>query len=142
MAAVPGLGVCDDGTFGAWTAPTFSSGDYTASGSMTWTVDSADAQVFYLILGKTMLISFRLGSTSVGGTLSNELRMTIPAGKTSNRIAAAPIWIAQAGPLFEAGFAQAAAGGTAIVLKRLNEGNWVASTNDTYVFGQLLIEIQ
>lgn len=140
--AVPGLLVADDGTFGLWTAPTFSAGDYTASGSMTWTVDSADANVYYLLLGKTMLISFRLGTTTVGGTPSTGLYIKIPAGHTANRTAAAPIYIIQQGPIYECGYAQVVGGATTITLTREQGNNWVSSTNNTYVFGQLWVEIQ
>lgn len=140
--AVPGLVVADDGTFGQWTAPTFSAGDYTASGSMTWTVDSSDANVFYLLLGKTRLVSFRLGTTTVGGTPSTNLYIKIPDGKTANRTASAPVYIIQQGPVFECGYAQVVNGDTTIKLTREQGGNWVSSTNNTYIFGQLWIEIQ
>lgn len=141
-AQVPGLVVYDDGTLGVWSAPTFAAGDYTASGAMTWTVDSADAQVSYFVLGKTMIVAFRLGATSIGGTVSTDLYIKIPGTKTANRTTAAPIWVVQAGPVFEAGYAQVTSGATNITLRRQAEGNWVASTNNTYVFGQLWFEIQ
>lgn len=109
---------------------------------MTWTVDSSDANVFYLLLGKTMLVSFRLGTTTVGGTPSTNVYIKIPDGRTANRTAGAPVYIIQQGPIFECGYSQVVNGDTTIKLTREQGGNWVSSTNNTYIFGQLWIEIQ
>jgi hypothetical protein len=139
---VPGLLVYTDGTFAQWSAPTFSSSDYTASGSMVWTVEQADVNVSYVIIGKTMTVSFRLGATTISGTLSTELMMKIPASKIANRSAVAAIWIAQPGPVFEAGYAEVTGSDSQIKFRRLAENNWISSTNNTYIFGQITFETQ
>ncbi len=57
----------------------FSAGDYTASGSMTWTVGSGDFDTYaYEVVGSLLYLAVRLNSTSVGGTLSNALRVALP----------------------------------------------------------------
>jgi hypothetical protein len=125
-----------------WEAPTFAAGDYTASGTMAFNVDAADANVFYKIDGTTMRVSFRLGTVSIVAPLSASLYIKIPANKVANRAMAVPIWTAQPGPVHEVGYAHVGAGDNRIRLSRLAEGNWIASVNQTYIFGQIEFEIQ
>lgn len=67
----------------AWSTPAFSAGDYTASGSMTWTVGAGDvAMNKYVVIGKTMHWHLVLTTTTVGGTASTGLRVAIPGGVT------------------------------------------------------------
>jgi hypothetical protein len=69
---------------GEWTTPSFDAGDYTGSGSMTWTVDSGDVTTMsYTLVGTTMVLSFFLTSTSVGGTPDSVLQIAIPGGFTA-----------------------------------------------------------
>src|SRR4029077_4225941 len=67
----------------AWVPVTYSAANFVGTGSMTWTVDSADQVRFsYRLNGKTMDVSFYLDATTLGGTAANEVRLTIPAGAT------------------------------------------------------------
>jgi hypothetical protein len=69
---------------GGWVTPTFSAADYTANGSMTWTVDAGDVSLLrYRLSGKTLEVLFTLTATSVGGTLNTDLDCTIPGGFTA-----------------------------------------------------------
>lgn len=127
---------------GAWIVPTFAAGDYTANGSMTWTVESADATISYYIIGRKMTVAFRLATTTIGGSVNSLLWIKIPGGHSANRIAYAPVWITLQGPVREVGYAAAALhGATLISISRLAEGNWILSTNTTYVFGEITFEI-
>lgn len=56
---------------GNWITPAFAAGDFTASGSMTWTVGSADVVTMsYYLVGAILHVVISLSDTSVGGTLS------------------------------------------------------------------------
>jgi hypothetical protein len=79
------LGTGFGGTGGdvSWVSVAFDSANFTADGSMTWTVDSGDQSTFkYSILGKTMFLAVVLEATTVGGTLSSQLQIKVPASKT------------------------------------------------------------
>lgn len=68
---------------GDWQSITYASGNFTASGSLTWTVDSGDVSVNrYTDIGTTMWWSLGLTNTSTSGTASTELRVTLPASRT------------------------------------------------------------
>lgn len=68
---------------GAWTTPTFAAGNFTASGSMTWTLTSGDVALNkYIVIGKTVHWHLVLTTTTVGGTASTGLRVALPAGLT------------------------------------------------------------
>jgi hypothetical protein len=67
----------------AWTDVTYSSGNFTASGSMTWTVGSGDQACYrWVEVGKTMVVALFLNATSVGGSTDAELRVAVPNSRT------------------------------------------------------------
>lgn len=128
---------------GAWITPAFSAGDYTASGSMTWTVDSGDVSVnAYRVSGKTLTRAFGIITTTVGGTPSNELRSANPNGYTA------------AGRVFNGGvmndngtaangYLDTKSAGNGYVGFFLNSGaNWQAATNNTAALSSISFEIQ
>ncbi len=130
---------------GVWVTPAFSAGDFTAGGSQTWTVDSGDVLTYaYLLIGKTMHISFTISTTTVAGTPNAELRLIIPAGKTAAKVMTNPISIIDNGGAPTAGICVANTGITHLKMYRDFTGtaNWTASTNATQVQGQIFIEIQ
>jgi Pectate lyase superfamily protein len=132
----------DFGNLGSWTAPAFSAGDFTASGSMSWTVGSGNVDTFaYNIRGKVMTISLVLTNTTVGGAPAARLWIHIPAGKTAARHMAAPCFIIDGG-IASTGFMNIAAGDTQISVNRTDGANWSASSAATYVLGQIVLEIQ
>jgi hypothetical protein len=68
-------------TPGAWTTVSHTAGDFTGSGSMTWTVDAGDLDHFaYTIMGKTMVLALNVITSSVGGTPATLLLVKIPGG--------------------------------------------------------------
>ena len=133
--------MCEDESFGVWTRHPYDAADYTASGSMVWSVDANDSFIYYVLFGKTMLISFRFGMTSIGGTPDTSLYFKIPNGKTAAHSMASPIWINQPGPITECGRAEALANDDRIKLTRALVVNWLPSTNNTYIFGQIMIQV-
>lgn len=129
----------------AWTTPAFSAGDFTASGSMTWTVAAGDVTTFaYLLLGKTMIVNFNIATTTVAAPLSSLLKIKIPASQIAAKTVIVPIYTVDnnAAP-GSPGFATVTAAGTTIdCAKDTTQSNWSASTDLTYVRGSITFEVQ
>jgi len=66
---------------GAWISQVYSGSDFTAAGSMTWTVDSGDLSVFkYWLKDTTLLVSVNIGASTLGGTASAQINIKVPGG--------------------------------------------------------------
>ena len=125
----------------AWTTPTFSAGNF-AMPVGTWTVESADVVTYaYLIVGKTMTVSFSIDSTTVGGTGDNTLQIAIPASKVATKQMQGVIGTFIDNGTRTTGFCVVAASGTVIGINRTDIANLTASTNNTTVRGQITFEI-
>lgn len=134
--------IVDEADF-TWTTQAFNAADFTAIGSMTWTVDSGDVLTYaYLIVGKMMTVAFWLQNTSIGGTLDSNLLIKIPAGKiAAKRIANALIYFNNS--LDGIGMCFVIGGESNIRLsKSLSAPNWSASTNGSFYLGTITFEIQ
>jgi hypothetical protein len=126
---------------GAWTTPTFSAGNFTASGSMTWTVESGDVTTYtYAILNKTMFLSFYIITTTVGGTPSTSLKIAIPGSKSSAKSVRSLVFLSDNGVALT-GYADTGISGTVITIYKPDYSNFTASTNNTQVLGTLTFEI-
>ncbi len=66
---------------GAYITPTFSAGNFTANGAMTYTVTQGvgDIAYVYYINGRTMTLSWYIVGT-IGGTPNTQTRIAIPGG--------------------------------------------------------------
>lgn len=127
---------------GFWTPVSFDAALYTASGAMTWTVESADqATLAYALLGKTLVVSLVLANTTVAGTPSTELRVAIPASLTAARAMAMPVRIRDNGT-WTTGEASVSADGTVIAIVRTDGAAFSASSNATDVRGQIAFEVK
>lgn len=126
---------------GAWTSPTFDAGVFTASGSMTWTVAAGDVSAYcYTLTGDTMTISFSVATSTVAGTLSNELRITVPLSKTISLNHLTVARVIDNGVLVD-GIVSAANGLTYLRVFRADTGNFSASTDNTEVSGQITFRV-
>lgn len=66
---------------GAWLSQPFNASDFTAAGSMTWTVAAGNAKVYrYRLSGRTLFIELVVGPSTLGGTASNALYAKVPGG--------------------------------------------------------------
>jgi hypothetical protein len=128
---------------GAGITPAFAAGDYTASGSMTWTVGSGDVSTnTYLVHGKYLLRSFFIGSTTVGGTPSNELRSANPNGYTAaNRVFNAGV-MNDNGTAANGYLDTKAAANTYVGFFLSSGANWAAATDNTSTLSAIDFEIQ
>lgn len=125
----------------AWTTPSYSAGDYTAS-SGTWTVDSGDVTTLaYHKIGKRMTVSFIIENTDVSATPTS-LRITIPGGFTASKEMRAIVQAIDAAGTPAAGMAQVTASGTTINLFKDTSGAaWTATSSDnTTIRGQITFE--
>lgn len=131
---------------GEWTAVTYASGNFTAGGSQTWTVQSGDQTTYaYTLVGKTMTLTAELLTTSVGGTPNAELRIAIPGGFAASRaFVASGITIRDSGSsaTHEPMLIQGAAGVSYLSLYLLGAPNWPATTNTTNVYVNVTFEVQ
>lgn len=68
---------------GDWITPAYASGDFTANGSMTWTVSSGNRTCHrYYLRGRELSMLIALENTTVGGTPSSQLKIAVPGGFT------------------------------------------------------------
>jgi hypothetical protein len=66
---------------GEWLAVPFTPANFTASGTMTWTVAAADCLNFtYMLIGKTLWINIYINTSTIGGVAAQDLRIAIPGG--------------------------------------------------------------
>lgn len=126
-----------------WNTLDYSGFTFTGSGSMTWTVDQADQNLYeYRLIDDTLEIRWRISGSDVGGTASNELRISFPAGYLAAADSVNPHWYSDAGTE-GVGFAGTLAGDTFIRLYKLGSGNWTLTTSDnTSTAGYLAIRVQ
>lgn len=126
-----------------WITPEFNAGDFTASGSMTWTVTTDNIGTFrYIIVGKKMTVLFNIPYTSVGGTPDAALKIKIPDSKISAKAVYTTVLVSDNGTN-AIGFCNTDVAGTVInIARNPAANNWSASTGLTSVFGEITFEIQ
>lgn len=120
---------------------TYDSANFTGSGTLTWTVASGDQETFkYVEIGKTMIMSISLVTTSVSGT-GSQLRVTVPNGRTINTGSYGVSTHSDNGTV-ETGFWIAPGGLTYVAFQRgLGAANWSAATNATSLYATCIFEI-
>lgn len=110
---------------------TFAAGNFTANGSMTWTVDAGDVGTnTYWRYEKVIEWALVVDATTVGGTPNTELLATIPLGLSAAKAIIVPMIYIDNGTR-GVGYAQTS--GTTVRLLKIS-GNWSASTNNTSIY--------
>lgn len=126
----------------AWATPTFAAGNFTGNNSMTWTVASADVVTLaYTVVGKQMTVSFNIQQTTVGGTPSTDLQIAIPLGLTSAKSMHNACFINDNLAGNAVGRVFVTVGGSTVNIAKIDGAAWSASTDNTYVFGEIIFEI-
>lgn len=126
-----------------WTAVSFTAGDFTSNGSMTWTVASGDLLVFrYKIIGKTMQINIRISGSTIGGTPDTTLMIKIPASKTAAIETFGNLFNVSDNGVNANAIVTAASGQTLLSVSRQDGANWTASTDNTSVAFTFQFQIQ
>ena len=121
---------------------TFSAGDYTGSGTITWTVASGDVLTHsYQLFGKSMLWTVYVDTSSVSGT-GQQLRVTRPGGYTAAKRNQTIVRIGDNGT-FQAGHWVQIEGEAFCRIHPDTAGaaNWTASVDNTYVRFSEFVEL-
>jgi len=132
-----------------WITPAFAAGDYTGSGSLTWTVEAGDVEKQqYRLVGTTLTIRSAIITTSTGGTASLSLLVangawggfSIAGGTAffqSNEITI------NAGSATNVGRLRAdTTDATHILFQLINGANWSnAAVNNTSVYATTILEV-
>lgn len=120
------------------TAVAYSAGNFTANGSMTWTVADVDETVRYVEFGKMMYILFDIRNATVGGTVNSALWMTVPNGRSCS-YGQGTFAYSDAGT---GGNGWVQANGTRLEFyKTILTPNWTAGTDNNFVIGHVWCEI-
>lgn len=133
--------IISDPAAGTLTQQPYNAGDFTANGSMNWTVEISDVtNLSYAIDGQKMDVIFDIRNTTVGGVLNNVLNIAIPGGKTAAKDTTTVIAIWDNG-VRTSGLAYVTTGGSIISIERLDGLNFSAAANNTQVKGQMVLQI-
>lgn len=129
---------------GAPITPTFADSHYTGAGvDANWTLVAGDRTTQeYWLKGRRLFVSFYLATTSVAGTPAN-LRITNAAwgSFTSAKTKLRPIVVSDNGGANAAGFAQVSAGGTEIIVSKMDATAFANAANTTGAFGDIDFEV-
>jgi hypothetical protein len=126
---------------GAPIAVAFDATHYTANGAQTWTVASGDQETrMYIQRGKVLTYFFVINTTTVGGTPNNRLILALPAGFTVTRQIRGIVQLFD-NNVGTPGQCTVSAAGTTILFGRIDNLNFAAATDATYVLGQAQFEV-
>jgi hypothetical protein len=121
-------------------AVAYNAGNFTGSGSLTWTVDNADQVTFkYVINGKLMTVFFQIDNTTITGA-GAACQIAIPGGFTAGSTLYGSIIIQDAG-VWGISQIQVAGGTTIYVYKDFNGTNWTGGTNNNSIRGQFTFNL-
>jgi hypothetical protein len=134
--------VMDTDYLATWIDVAYAAGNFTGSGSMTWTVDAVDVQTLaYRIEGNAMTVAFAITNTTVGGALSTKLQIKVPGNRSIANKMTAPVYILDNSAV-KFGFVQAASAlPTKLEILLPDLANWAAATNATLVEGLITFEV-
>jgi hypothetical protein len=109
---------------------------------MVWQVAESNVGTFaYKVDGKTMMLSFKINSSTLAGAPSWELFIRLPGNYLVARGAANAVWLGSR-PVKEMGYITVHPGHDFAVIHRSNEERFPLEQDDFFVFGQLLLEVQ
>ncbi len=127
----------------AWTNVPFNAGNFGAGGAMTWTVEAGDILMNrYKVNGKTLLWSAYLFTTTLGGTVSNQLRINLPVPGMQAATARflMPVAFIGDGGANVTGYAETV-GVTYLAINKTNLANFTLGANALHVAFTVLFEI-
>jgi hypothetical protein len=124
-------------------SPTFAAGDYTGSGSMTWTVAAGDVPSdTYLLEGRTLHVWTRISTSTVAGTPSSALQKAIPGGFTAAREQWGTCGVKDNATVEIGHWRVSAAAATIIQFFTFDQGNWAAATDATEIYAYVAIQVE
>jgi hypothetical protein len=127
--------------FGVWQATPFNAADYSAGGSMTWTVGAGNVLMNrYTVIGKTLIWNVYIGSALTGGTPSNALLVKLPGGFTARSANSGTAATSQLyDGIHQPGFVTVSADGLRVMIQKTTEAN--VSLGLSYIRFSLALEI-
>jgi len=131
---------------GHWINVPYSAGLFSAAGGGTWTVEAGDYIYFsYSVVGKTMLVKFAVGATTIAGTVT-ALLVTMPGGYSTTDSTPQPMYTnAGNSPGIIAGWGNCIAEGNGSTFRIILDMNasvaWPVQTNTLYVFGGCTLQL-
>lgn len=132
---------------GDWVDVAYNGADYTAGGSMTWTVESGDQlQRRYTRIGNTLFYVVTIGTSTLGGTASSTLFVTLPAGLTvGGGAGGAAIYVGHAynfnAGAWDVGSVDATEGATTIRILNRTVTNFTLETNLFNARAEIAVEV-
>jgi hypothetical protein len=129
---------------GVWTDVAFNAANFTASGTMAWTVASGDQNTYtYMLIGNTMFLSFKISTSTVVAPLSTTLRLAIPGGYVVATDYTTSGGLDYNQGAWLKGCCEVASGEAYVRLftQGFGSANWAASTDLTYLQGQIIFEV-
>lgn len=128
--------------WGLWRTVDYAAGLFTASGAMSWTVAAGDLiTLAYVLHGKRLEVAVVIRTATVGGVVSTQLRIALPAGFVAARDMTVPVWVTDNGTK-AIGVATVSAGGTVIAIEKVDGSNWTLATNANGVEGVIALEVR
>ena len=114
---------------GMWTPIPYAAGNFTASGSMIWTVEAGDlVNLAYTRIGSTAIVNLNIIPAVLSGTMSTTLFCKIPFPATGNSQAVGRYW---AGTNYQPLLLYTEAGQAYVAMTPLANTNFVATTSCT-----------
>lgn len=129
---------------GGWITPTFAAGNFTANGSMTWTLASGDRTASaYWLRGNQLTYYWTLTTTTVGGTVNT--RLQIGSAEWGGFSASVTNLYAPLAVALDNGTAvnvyAVHTSATQLILVKTNSANWTLATDATYVYGSIQFQV-
>ena len=142
-AVIAANGVYEHGRgtpMGDWIDVPYAAGDFTASGSMTWTVTAGNIVTRrYALVGHTLFYTCFIQGTTVGGTPSNELHVKLPSPFTVAHHAITGACVTQdIGAGLTNGYTQIVAGQNYLLLTRPGNANFSIGSGTAAYFTAVL----
>lgn len=126
-----------------WIQRQFDATRFTASGSMAWTVEAGDVVTdAYIVNGKTVTYSLVLSSSTLSGTASNEVRVTLPSKLVVMRTMSNVVRLFDTTNNAYVGYAYVTPGVDYIRISRLDFGPFTLVTNGFGIHAQITFEIE
>lgn len=118
----------------------YDAGNFVGSASMTWTVQSGDLiNASYSILGDTATVNYTIQTSSVGGTNSTALLITMPV-TAAERVDTACL-AGNNSTTLDASWCFVGASSNVLNIYLRGGGTWTTSTNNTAVYVQISFKV-
>lgn len=125
-----------------WETPTYSSGNFTYSGTGGWGTTAGDITTYgHIQHGKIMTVAFDVRTSTITNGDGNTLRIALPDSKTSSKTVTNTCAVYDNGA-WTTGTVHIDASATVLSIKRLDAANFTAGANVISVRGTITLEVQ